>query len=400
VIPASKLSGSNTAFDRILNKAIHRDPAQRYNTVGEMADALEELITKFEKTPGLLTSGAMTNQSRVLGGRPMAGGMIIAAGKPVRASNQSGGNTGLIIGLIATLVVAVIAIASMGGDNKPKGPTVAELKAQELQEKKELQEAEERRMAEVAKKKRETRELEEEQRKKEEKREARRRERKQAEKALAKEERRKEQLRIEEERKRAMAEAEAQQSPEKVPVYDHQGFIAKERVDISVRAATVIRDHKEETAEILDREERNANRAIRRSADDDFRDALEYKVADFFEQWKKGEELPVFPKKTPENVKLSLIEFIDEIDALDAKRVNNLSRYQDTYAEELQKKSLLLEQENVTASVSAIQAELAALAKKGYFLAIVRSQDPKPDTFEVEPEEKRELTLDGKKKEK
>ena len=46
--------------------------------------------------------------------------------------------------------------------------------------------------------------------------------------------------------------------------------------------------------------------------------------------------------------------------------------------------------ENVTASVTAIKAELDALAKEGYFLAIVRSEDPNPDTFKVEGEDELE----------
>jgi hypothetical protein len=400
VIPASKVSGSNVAFDRVLDKAIHPDPAQRYHTVGEMSAALEELIVKFEKTPGLLTLGSKPNRSKVLGGIPMAGGITVSAGKPVATSSQSGGNIGLIIGLIVALMVGVIVIASTSEeDDEPKGASVAEQKAQLLQEQKEILAAEEKRMAEVAKKKRKARELEEEQRRREEKREARRLEREEGEKAVAEQELRKEQLRIEEEeRKRAIAEAEAQKSNEKVPVYNHEGFIARERADISVRAATVIRDHKEETDEILDREERDAKRAARRSAEDGFSDLLEARVEDFFKQWKESGDLPVFPEDTPERVTTSLKEFIAEIKAVDTKRLNKLSRYQDSYAKELQKMSQLLEKENVIASVSAIQAELAALTKTGYFLAIVKSEDPKPDTFEVELEEEEGLKFEGEKK--
>ncbi len=185
----------------------------------------------------------------------------------------------------------------------------------------------------------------------------------------------------------------------RLPVYDHAGFIAKERAGITVRAATVIRDHKEETDKILDREERDAKRAVRRSVEGHLSKALEAKVEEFFEQWKEGIKRSVFPEETPARVIATLNEFMAEIAMLDAKLLNELSRYQGTYAKKLRNKSLWLEKENVTASVDAIKAELDALAKEGYFLAIVSSEDPSPDTYVAEGEEEGGVEVkEGKKR--
>jgi len=388
IVAASNVSHSDARFDSILNKAIHPDPTQRYHTAGEMAAALEELIKKFEQAPGLLTSGALARRSTVLSGRSMAGGLTTPTGRPVVMSSKSGTNTGLIVGLIAALVVGVIVITSMGGDDEPKGPTSAELKAQQQKKEEKLQKAEEMRMAKVAQKKREAREREEKKSRNKEEREAKNLEEQQRKEALAEGERNKEQRRLkeEEERKRAMAEAEANRNKVEESVYDHAGFIAKERANIIVRAATVIRDHKEETDKILDREERDAKRAVRRSTSGDYSKALESRVEDFFEQWKEGIKKSTFPEDAPVRVIATLNEFMAEIAMLDAKLLNELSRYQDTYAKKLRKKSLWLEKENVTASVDAIKAELDALAKEGYFLALVRSEDPSPDVFVEEGE--------------
>ena len=81
IVPASAVSGLDTRFDRILNKAIHPDTAQCYDSSGEMPLALEDLITKFEQAPGLLRSGSLVRQSTVLGARPMVAGVLISAGK-------------------------------------------------------------------------------------------------------------------------------------------------------------------------------------------------------------------------------------------------------------------------------------------------------------------------------
>ncbi|MFT6794716.1 MAG: hypothetical protein ACJAR1_002730 [Rubritalea sp.] len=391
IVPASAVSGSDTRFDRILNKAIHPDPAQRYDSSGEMALALEDLITKFEQAPGLLRSGPLARQSKVLGARPMAAGVLISAGKPVLMSSKPRGNTGFMVGLILALVMGVIFIAGMAGDAgdaDPKGLTAAEIREQEQKEEKKRLEAEETRMAEVAKKRREFSEQSEEKRRKLEREEARNREEQRGKEAFAEEQRNKKQLRAkEEEYKQAIAEAEANKKVVIVAIYDHEGFIAEERARITERAATLTRDYKEETDKILDREERDVKRAVRRSTGEYLSKVLEAKVEEFFEKWKKGEKRQFFPEETPAKVIMALNEFISEIAKLDEKLLNDLARYQDTYAKVLHNKSLTLEKENVISSVEAIKAELDALTNKTYFLAIVSDENPSPDDFLEEDED-------------
>lgn len=139
--------------------------------------------------------------------------------------------------------------------------------------------------------------------------------------------------------------------------------------------------------------------AVRRSAEEYLSKVLEAKVEEFFEKWKEGEKQQFFPEETPEKVTMAINEFISKIVKLDDNLLNDLSRYQDTYAKVLRNKSLMLEKENVTASVDAIKAELDALTNKAYFLAIVSYQDPSPDTFlEEDEEEGFEVEGDGEKR--
>lgn len=117
VIPASKKSGSSVLFDKILEKAIHPDPAQRYSTAGELAAALEEVILKFEKMPGLLKSGSNTVGKKAVSGSVGSGrlgrGISISVARPALASSKPKSNLGMVFVVLAIFVVLVMIISSL-----------------------------------------------------------------------------------------------------------------------------------------------------------------------------------------------------------------------------------------------------------------------------------------------
>lgn len=61
----------------------------------------------------------------------------------------------------------------------------------------------------------------------------------------------------------------------------------------------MLRDYKEDTEKILEREERDAKRAARRSESDDLADLLEDRVAEFFSMWKNNNVKPKLSDETP-----------------------------------------------------------------------------------------------------
>lgn len=126
VVPASKKSGSNVAFDRILDQAIHPDPNQRYSTAGELGAALESVIDKLEKTPSLFTSKRGAGVSKAAGTKAVSGsamggklgrGISVSVGRPMLSSTKPKSNLGMIVVVIAALVMCVMIISSMVGDD-------------------------------------------------------------------------------------------------------------------------------------------------------------------------------------------------------------------------------------------------------------------------------------------
>lgn len=389
MIPASIISGSDRRFDTILNKAIHPDPARRYHTAGEMSADLEALIKKFDMTPGLLATSAMARRPAAIGGRSMSSLVSTPVVMPTVMNSKSGSGAGWIIALIIAVIVGIIVYFSMSGDDEPTGISSAEIKSQQEDKALKIQKAEEKRLAEI-KKRREAKKLKEQGLREKEERQAREREQSKREQAIARKQLEKEQQRkkkIEEERKRAMIAAEAEEHKEEVPEYDHAAFIEKERKDISTRAITAIRDHRRDADKILDRKEREVKRIVRREAKGNKGRLMDDMVEEFFRDWKKDGEKPEVPGDLIEEAIELLNEPLEEIDALDEKLFNDLSRDQASYAKELNKKLSDLEKENVTTSVEAIQEELDALDMNGYFLAIVESENPSPNTFTEEVEE-------------
>ncbi len=75
-VTASELSQSDVRFDHIIAKAIDPDPNKRYHTAGQMSEALEDLMQKFDDAPGGLSA---KRKSTVV---------LASAGNPVLVTNN------------------------------------------------------------------------------------------------------------------------------------------------------------------------------------------------------------------------------------------------------------------------------------------------------------------------
>ncbi|MGJ8658093.1 MAG: protein kinase domain-containing protein [Akkermansiaceae bacterium] len=398
VVPASNVSHSDARFDAILRKAIHPDPAQRYATAGEMADALDSLIKQFDQSPGLRAAGALVGNSAAMGAGAMAGGGINMAPKPVKLSSASGGNSGMVMGVVAALAIGGVAFVSMGGEDEAPKESAKELSHLEQLALEEDERAEKENQVRIRKEK--AQKLRED-RAERARLAAEQRMRLAAEKNLESKaplngtqegeegvlfltEQGGDEGSIQDAIDKAMGGAGAGDTASEITTteeakYDYVGFLTEARTDVTASSASVLGDYKEiidgeeeEVMDLLAELRMNPERKVR----------VEEWLVEFFEEWRENAIKPSIPERMPPRVEVRLGEFVAEMVEADAKRDEDLQRYNKAYADVIRKKGSELYKNEMMVSVEALKAELDALDKEGYFYAILCGKDPQPEDFE------------------
>ena len=125
VVPASREARSDVRFDAILSKAIHPDPALRYSTAGEMADALEEVIQKFDQPSVLTAPVGLVRAGGALGSvRGGSMGSMSSVSRPVALKSSSGGSGGMVVAVLGALIVGgIIYVVNLDRDTADEEPT-------------------------------------------------------------------------------------------------------------------------------------------------------------------------------------------------------------------------------------------------------------------------------------
>ncbi|NWK54900.1 protein kinase [Verrucomicrobiaceae bacterium N1E253] len=115
--PPSSIQSLSPDIDNIVALAIQPDPLQRYNSVSDMADALETILEKTTtpRTPQIIAAAPVSRQ-------PGLGGPQLRA-STLSSANSSSSSAPLIIILVVVVVIAIIAIAVNSSSSPEKENT-------------------------------------------------------------------------------------------------------------------------------------------------------------------------------------------------------------------------------------------------------------------------------------
>ena len=373
IVPASRQNSTDARFDAIITKAIHPNPAMRYKTAGDMARALEDLIANYDKA----SPRAAVAQ---LAGTP-AGLRPASSARPVVAKSNS--NVGMLVGLLLIGVIVVgVVIANSGKDDEPSGPSQEELA--EIERKKEADRKRiEAQKAEIARKARLKREREEREANAKRERERLEREEKLAEarRKEREEKERKDRLAQEEKEKKekelASIEEEKNKQPE-IPDFDHAALIAEKRFKLIKSAASTVSRIEKDTEKRFDRLERDILRTMRKHMPGRRQKEGERLAKRYLKEWKDAEKKPELPKGTPDDVKINIEDYEEDVQKIIDENLRKLNRARGEYTKALAKELSALEKIGNKVSATALQKELDEVNKNEYFYDVISGKDPSP----------------------
>ena len=373
VQPASVLSGSDKRFDLIIKKAIHPDPESRYDSAGEMSDALEELIKNFDKPlsgsgAGLLKVGA-SSSGLALGQRKLTG----AGYKPMVKTSSGSGAVWVWLGLLAVVIV-IVAMVVGNSDSEPEGPSAAELAAAketkrlELvaeRQKKEEQVRRDQKRRDLAKAERER--LAAEEQAEDERLEKRERKEKQKK---AREKREKE---LREAEETARQEAEDAKKP-KVVEFDVEKFLEKLRKDYGERVEALQGERAESYEPVFVKLERALKKEVRRWQKGKKAKVAREQMKAYMVEVREAVEILDVPKdlagglKKKVNPQIALFRLqTGKLMKAETARVNLMRKL---YIEEIAAQRDQLKKSANTPEVEALEDEIEAMVSEKEFLAL------------------------------
>lgn len=375
IIPASRKNKTDSRFDTIITKAIHPNPAMRYNTAGDMAKALEELIANFETTkPGAIVAPTVAS-----GLAASAARAPISTPRPV--VQKSGSNAGVLVGvLLIGIVIVAVFIANSGKDDTPTGPT-----PEELAEKQRLEDAEKRRIQELEREQERQAQLERE-RKEREAIAKREKEQKELEARLAEERKKKQEA--EEERKRleqelkdkkaqelAALEAEKNKQNE-IPEFDHESFIDTLRTKLIKSSKSTVSRIEKDIEKRFDRLERSILRTVKQRVPGRRGREASRLAQRYIDNWRETGKQPALPRGTPNEVKEDIAEYEEDVEEIKEKHIKTLNRNRNDYTKALTTQITELEKIGDKDAVQILKDELTEFNKNEYFMEVITEKDP------------------------